>query len=155
MNLMTSRPGIRPEWGEQRLRYSILRAVYDRTEGRVDRPVTGSEIGAMLNLRYEDLYRVVHFLEYNGYLAYLGSGPRVSITDQGVRYIEDLADRRRTIREPEWQFAYRGSRGTSREPTRQDTDSDASPTAGGGTGVTGTAAATSPAKRATSTPDMN
>jgi hypothetical protein len=86
------------EWGEERLRYSILETVYHRAGGSCEQVVTGAEIGATLGLRYEDLFRVIHFLEHHGYLTYLGSGPRVCITDKGLRYIEEFAARRRSVR---------------------------------------------------------
>jgi hypothetical protein len=87
-----------PEWGEERLRYSILETVYNQAGGHCDKVVTGAEVGAVLDLRYEDLFRGIHFLEHHGYLTYLGSGPRVCITEKGVRYVEELAVRRRSVR---------------------------------------------------------
>jgi hypothetical protein len=89
------------EWGEERLRYRILKTVYDRAGAQCEKTVTGSEIGAALDLRYEDLFRVVHFLEHNGYLIYLGAGPRVCISGKGIGYIEKAAARRRSVRSAE------------------------------------------------------
>jgi hypothetical protein len=93
----------RPEWGEEQLRYLILRAVYDRVGRRCDRPVSGTEIGTVLDLRYEELFRVVAFLEQHGYLDHLGESPHVCITPRGIHYIEEVAGRRRSIRVPDVQ----------------------------------------------------
>ena len=93
----------RPDWGEERLRYKVLSTVYDRAGASCERTVTGTEIGSILDLRYEDMFRVIHFLESHGYLKYLDAGPRVCLTPNGLRYIEELAGRRRSIRlVPEW-----------------------------------------------------
>jgi len=91
-------------WREERLRYNILRVVYDLAGARCDKVVTGSEIGSLLDLRYEDLFRIIHFLENHAYLTYLGPGPRVCITDRGIRYIEQLALRRRSLRNSDHPF---------------------------------------------------
>lgn len=95
---------VRDQWGEEQLRYRILKAIYDRTGGRCERVVTGSEIGAYLDLRYEDLFRVVHFLEHHSFLQYLGAGPRVCLTGKGLRYIEEVAGKRKSIRRLEPAF---------------------------------------------------
>jgi DNA-binding IclR family transcriptional regulator len=87
------------EWREEQLRYAVLKYVYERAGQHCEVVVKGSEIGAALDLRYENLFRITHFLERRGYLAYLGEGPRVCITFQGIEYMEVLAGRRRSIRD--------------------------------------------------------
>lgn len=82
----------------EQLRYQVLRWVYDNAGAACTVPVTGSQIGAALRLPYEELYRVIHYLEDRGYLSYLGAGPTVCITEKGVRYLEVEARNRRTIR---------------------------------------------------------
>ncbi|MQA92433.1 MAG: hypothetical protein GEU90_19770 [Gemmatimonas sp.] len=86
------------DWGEEQLRYTILQAVYDRAGRCCENIVTGAEVGGALNVRTEDLFRGIHFLEHNGYLNYLGSGPRICMTEKGLRYVEEQAARRRSIR---------------------------------------------------------
>jgi hypothetical protein len=86
------------EWNEEQLRYQVLRAVYDKGGARCERTVTGTTIGADLDLRYEDLFRVIHFLEFNGFLNYLGAGPRVCITQKGIHYVDEAAGRRKSLR---------------------------------------------------------
>lgn len=87
------------EWQEEQLRYQVLHYVYEHAGQHCDVVVKGSEIGTALNLRYEELFRITHFLETRGYLAYLGAGPRVCLTAKGIEYMELLAGRRRTIRD--------------------------------------------------------
>jgi predicted transcriptional regulator len=86
------------EWSEEQLRYQVLTTVYAHTGAHCEREVTGTMIGSELKLKYEDLFRIIHFLEYNGYLDYRGSGPRVCITEKGIRYLLESARRRRSIR---------------------------------------------------------
>lgn len=82
----------------EKLRYQVLQWVYDHAGAACTVPVTGSQIGSALHLPYEELYRVIHYLEDRGYLVYLGAGPTVCITDKGIRYLEEEAGNRRTIR---------------------------------------------------------
>lgn len=89
----------RPEWRRQRARFRLLRWVYDRTGGTPDVPVSGPEIEPALGVPREQLYRLIQYLEDRGYLRYLGAGPRVSISQQGIDYISLLAGRRESIRE--------------------------------------------------------
>jgi hypothetical protein len=96
--VVTMRDAAQPIWQEERLRYEVLRFVYDHAGASCMHEVTGSQIGAALQLNYEELYRIVHFLENRGYLRYLGAGPRVCLSDDGIRYLEELAVRRRTVR---------------------------------------------------------
>lgn len=91
----------RSEWDEERLRYNVLSTIYERAGASCESTVIGTEVGTVLDLKHEDLFRVIHFLEYNGYLKYLGAGPRVCITDKGLRYVEEIAGRRRSLRNPE------------------------------------------------------
>lgn len=88
----------RPEWRREQLRYQVLDWVYDRTGADCSLTVTGTQIGAGLGLSYEELYRIIHFLEDRGYLSYLGVGPRVCITEKGVRYLETESRKRKSIR---------------------------------------------------------
>lgn len=86
------------EWRREQVRYRVLEWVYDRTGVNCDVAVTGTQIGAALGLSYEELYRVIHFLEDRGYLDYRGAGPTVCITAKGIRYLEVEARNRRSIR---------------------------------------------------------
>lgn len=87
-----------PAWTEEQLRYRVLHWVYERAGGTCTHTVTGEEIGAGLELRYEDLFRVVYFLESHHYLFRMDTGFRVCVTPKGIRYIEQAAGRRRSLR---------------------------------------------------------
>jgi predicted transcriptional regulator len=95
----------RPDWGQEQLRYRILERIYESSGAQCENPISGTQIGSSLDLRYEELFRTIHFLEHNGYLDYLDVGPRVCITRKGIRYIEEHAGRRRSIRSGTSQFA--------------------------------------------------
>ena len=87
-------------WDEERLRYEVLSTIYELAGAVCQRAVTGTQIGAALDLRYEDLFRAIQYLEQRGFVKHLDSGPRVCITPKGLRYVEELAGRRRSLREP-------------------------------------------------------
>lgn len=88
----------KPVWGEERLRYDVLRFIYEHAGASCQQEVTGAQIGAALHLAYEDLYRVIHYLETRGYLDYRGAGPKVCLTETGFSYLSEIAGRRRTVR---------------------------------------------------------
>ncbi len=94
------RKPMRLEWREEQLRFRILRAVYDRAGADCEHAVSGTEIGTDLDLRFEELFRGIHFLEYHGYLNYLSVGPKVCLTAKGIAFIEEDAGRRRSVRHP-------------------------------------------------------
>lgn len=83
---------------EERLRYEILGLVFRRTGENCEVILTAAEIGAELNIRFEDLFRVIDYLNTRGYLTEAGAGPRVCITPDGIAYMTELAGRRRSIR---------------------------------------------------------
>lgn len=89
---------LRFEWRREQLRYRVLEWVYEHTGADCSVAVTGTQVGAALMLSYEELYRVIHFLEDRGYLNYRGAGPRVCITERGIRYLQVEARNRRSIR---------------------------------------------------------
>ncbi|CAN5778398.1 hypothetical protein BH23GEM6_BH23GEM6_26390 [soil metagenome] len=91
------------EWSEERLRYKILRAVYEHAGSDTGRSTTATEIGTELSMGYEELFRTFSFLVDHGYLLCIGEGPRVCITPAGISYIEKAAGRRMTLRIPRQQ----------------------------------------------------
>jgi hypothetical protein len=92
---------MRAEWDEEQLRYRVLHEIYRRAGHDCARTVTGTEIGAALDLRYEDLFRAIYFLSSHEYVQSQEAGPRVCITRSGIEYIETGAGRRRTVRATE------------------------------------------------------
>lgn len=86
------------QWSEERLRYQVLRAIYERAGADCTRSITATEIGARLEIDYENLFRVLGFLEEHQYLLRVGPEPLVCITLKGIRYIEKAAGRRQSLR---------------------------------------------------------
>lgn len=83
----------------ERKRYEVLQRIYQRAEGDCALEMHAREVGTEMGLTPEETFQIVHFLESRGFLAYLGAGPRICITEKGVRYIEREAGRRRSIRD--------------------------------------------------------
>jgi|GEM_PF-1757522 len=86
------------EWSEERLRYKILRAVYEHVGSDTRKSTTATEVGTDLAMGYEELFRTFSFLVNHHFLHCVGEGPRVCITPEGIRYIEEAAGRRMTVR---------------------------------------------------------
>jgi hypothetical protein len=83
----------------ERQRYRILQGVYERAGMDRVAPVSGLEVGEEAGLSREDTFRNVLYLAQRGLLDYVGAGPRVCITPEGVDHLQRVG-RRRSIREP-------------------------------------------------------
>jgi hypothetical protein len=92
-------PGTCSEWSEERLRYRVLRSVYDHAGGDCTSCVTPAEVGCDLSVTYEDLYRATALLVEHGFLFRMASDS-LCITPRGIRYIERAAGRRLSLRLP-------------------------------------------------------
>jgi hypothetical protein len=88
------------EWREERLRYRILRAVYDRAGGDCIRGVTTPEVGAGVALPPERIEGDLRLLAEYGFLFNVEGDWRYCITPKGIRYIERTAGRRLSVRIP-------------------------------------------------------
>jgi hypothetical protein len=88
----------RQRWREERMRFEVLALLYEACGKETDCIVRVSDFAAGLGVWREELFRTVEYLERRGYLHYHGGGPSVSITQQGIDYIESEA-RRRSIRD--------------------------------------------------------
>lgn len=86
------------DWREERLRYQVLRFVYDHVGADCRAPVGGSEIQGALALSADDVLRVVEWLDAHGYLHSSGSRPSVCLTDLALEYLENAARRRQSLR---------------------------------------------------------
>jgi hypothetical protein len=84
----------------ERLRYRVLMEIYGRSGGRCETPVAGLLVGEALGLSREETFRTIHFLAHHGFLDYRGAGPRICITEKGIRFLERDAGRRRSVRDP-------------------------------------------------------
>jgi DNA-binding IclR family transcriptional regulator len=95
---MAVTPTVPIDWRDERLRYQVLRLVYDRVGPDCLAVLTGTEIGAALALNEEDVLRVVEWLAEHGYVRHYGSRPNVCLTERGIEYLESAARRRQSLR---------------------------------------------------------
>ena len=83
---------------EERARYDFLLRLYQVTRSDPERVWHGGDVGGALGLSLPQSFAVVEFLADQGYVDYLGAGPRIRIAPRGIRYIEWEAVSRQTIR---------------------------------------------------------
>lgn len=86
------------DWREERLRYQVLQFIYDRLGSRVDECVSGLQVGTALGLGFDEVLRVVTWLDRHGYAHDLG-GIRVCVAPRGIEYLRSGAKRRRSLRD--------------------------------------------------------
>lgn len=86
-------------YSEERLRFEILRGVYENAHGDPAVEVNASRFAGALAVPLEQVFAVVEFLSREGYLAYRGAGPRVALTRRGIDYLQDDSGRRGTLRD--------------------------------------------------------
>lgn len=84
----------------ERVRFDILRSVYERGWAEGETPVRALDVGLAMGLSREEIFRTVLDLTQRSYLSFCAAGPQVCITDKGVAYLEKGAGRRHSIREP-------------------------------------------------------
>jgi hypothetical protein len=83
----------------ERVRYGVLKGIYERAWSSRDRPVRALDIGITMGLSREELFRAVLDLTQRCFLSFCAAGPQVRITQKGVDYLEAEARRRRSIRD--------------------------------------------------------
>ena len=88
----------RDRQSEETARYEFLLRLYQRATPDPQGVVHAGDIGYALGLSQVQTFAVVEFLADQGFVEYLGAGPRVRISARGIRYIELEAGSRRTIR---------------------------------------------------------
>ena len=86
------------EWADERLRFQLLQLIYDRTGPYADKVVSSREIGTALGLPFDEVLRLVSWLEEHQYIHYFGGGRCVCLSSHGAAYIEERAQRRKSIR---------------------------------------------------------
>lgn len=89
---------VQADWRDERLRYQVLRYVYDRLGPDCVATLTGPEISAALALTDDDVLRVVGWLTDRGYIRHFGARPSICLTEQGIDYLESSARRRHSLR---------------------------------------------------------
>src|SRR5687767_4533860 len=88
----------RQRWREERMRYEVLAAIYQGCEGKAGCTLVVSAFAQELGIWREELFRVLEFLDRKGFIVYHGAGPLVSMTRNGIDYIERMGGRRKSIR---------------------------------------------------------
>lgn len=91
-------PTVPTDWRDERLRYQVLRFVYDRVGPDCLAVLTAPEIGGALALTDDDVLRVVSWLTDHGYVRHFGARPSVCLTERGIEYLESDARRRHSLR---------------------------------------------------------
>jgi hypothetical protein len=84
----------------ERIRFDILRNVYERCWAEGDTPVRALDVGLAMGLSREEIFRTVLDLTQRSYLSFCAAGPQVCITEKGIAYLQKGAGRRHSIREP-------------------------------------------------------
>ena len=82
------------DWREERLRYQVLRFIYDTVGAECEGTVGGAQIGSALALGFEEVFRIATWLDDHGYVHHLGGGARVCLTPKGVGYVVTEGQRR-------------------------------------------------------------
>lgn len=85
----------------ERQRYLVLDWVYANTGPSCDRRVNASVAAEETRLGPEEVFRSIEYLADRGYVRYVGPGPQVCITREGLEYLQRRAWRRRSIRDGE------------------------------------------------------
>lgn len=86
------------DWRQERMRYQVLRFVYDRVGADCQAPVTGTEIQGALALNADEVLHVIEWLEAHGYVHASGSRPSICLTALALEYLENAAGRRQSLR---------------------------------------------------------
>ena len=82
---------------QERMRYEVLRMLLQASHGDPERRIQAWGFAHDLGVWEEELQNTLVWLEHAGYLR-VYPGHAVSITLAGIRYVEQGAGRRRTIR---------------------------------------------------------
>jgi hypothetical protein len=83
---------------EESARYAFLLRLEQVADADPQAVVRAGDLGSELGLSRVQTFAVAEFLAAEGYVEYLGAGPRVRISAKGMRYIALEAGRRRTVR---------------------------------------------------------
>lgn len=95
---MSQPPSTPVSWYEERLRYHVLRFIYDHVGPNCDITLSSAQIGVALALTAGDVIRIVSWLDERGYVNQFGSRPDICLTPKAIKYLEISADRRRSVR---------------------------------------------------------
>lgn len=82
----------------ERVRYEVLTRLCHLASSNCGSEIVGRSLSAAAQLSPEELFRAIEYLAHHNYLDYLGVGPRVRLTERGLRYLRGEAGRRRSVR---------------------------------------------------------
>jgi hypothetical protein len=85
---------------EERMRYEVLLMLYRACNGAPDEVVRAWSFSTDLGVWQAEVFRVIEWLERHRLIQYHGAGPSISITREGVAYLESGSNRRCTVRDP-------------------------------------------------------
>lgn len=86
------------EWREQR-RYALLERLYLLTGDDCSTAISDWQMETELGVPREEAASLTNDLVQSKYMAFMGEGQRVCITEKGIEYLQTGAWRRRSIRE--------------------------------------------------------
>ena len=88
-------------WLGERHRYEVLSHIYRMANADCSVGIGCAAIAQELGFPREEVFQILHELEFLGFLAYVGSGPRVRLSPRAVAYLLLDSGRRRSIRDAE------------------------------------------------------
>lgn len=83
----------------ERIRFQVLKGLYELGWPQREQPVRAVEVGSKLGISREALFRAVLELTHRHFLRFCAAGPKVRVTEEGAAYIEQGAGRRKSIRD--------------------------------------------------------
>jgi len=81
------------------MRHEVLHMLYRVAEGEPEQVVNAWSFSVDLGVWQAEVFRVIEWLERQGFVSYHGAGPAISITPKGVDYLKGEWNRRSTVRE--------------------------------------------------------
>lgn len=89
---------------DERMRYEVLQMLHRAAGGDSSEIVNAWAFAVDLGVWHAEVFRVVEWLERAGLVRYHGVGPAISITPRGIEYLASERNRRRTIRDQDWDW---------------------------------------------------
>lgn len=99
LSIPSAEPAFSDSWLRERHRYEVLSHIYRTTRGDCTVSLSCGSISEETGLPRDEVFHALHDLEFLGYVAYVGSGPRVRMTPRAVAYLLIDAGRRRSVRD--------------------------------------------------------
>lgn len=78
--------------------FILLQHVYTVTGADPAMPVNGTRVGNDLGFAPDEASRLIHYLNWVGYMKESAAGPHLSLAPEGIEYLERRAGRRHSVR---------------------------------------------------------